>query len=494
MTMKPRRLLAFDLGSSGGRALWGTYDGGRLSMEVLHTFPNGPVRMHGGWYWDMLRLVSEVEEGVRAAVRKSGGEPFTIGVDTWGVDVALVDETGQILGNVHNYRDPRTEGLYDEIFPLLSREEIYATTGIMFIQFNTLVQLFAEKKSRPWVLERARRLFFPPDFFNWVLTGKCVSERTIASTSQFLDPGTGEWARGLLERLGIPHHFLCPIVAPGTVLGPLTPEVRSLTGAPESVRVVAVGGHDTASAFYATPAVGPDCAFISAGTWSLLGRELATPERSGASMDANFSNECGVGDTIAYNKILGGLWLIQECRRCWRGEGNDLSFADIHAAARDAEGLRFVFDPDDARFMNPDNMPREIAAWFTDRGEDAPRTVAEIARSVYESLALNHALAIADMERIFGRPVTAVHIVSGGSQAELLCRFTADASGLPVHAGPVEATAVGNMLSQLVATGDVSGTKEGREIVGRSYDIATYEPGRDGKWDAALRKLRAARG
>lgn len=491
--MERRNLLAFDLGSSGGRAFWGTYDGSRLFMEVLHTFPNGPVRMCGGWYWDILRLVSEVEEGIRVAVRKSGGEPFTIGVDTWGVDYALLDASGHLLGNVHNYRDPRTEVLYDEIFSVLSKEEIYATTGIMFIQFNTLVQLYAEKKTRPWSLEYARNLLFPPDFFNWVLTGRCVNERTIASTSQFLDPGTGEWAHELLDRLRIPRRFLCPIVPPGTVLGSLTPEMRSLTGASEAVRVVAVGGHDTASALYATPFAGPDCAFISAGTWSLLGRELQEPERSAASMDGNFSNECGVPDTIAYNKILCGLWLIQECRRCWKEAGNGMSFEDIHAAAREAEGLRFVFDPDDPRFINPDNMPCEIAKWFTDRGEDAPQTVSEIARSVYESLALNHALALSDMKKIFGKPLEAVHIVSGGSKAELLCRFTADASGLPVHAGPVEAAAIGNMLSQLVATGVVSGTKEGREIVGRSYAITTCEPGHDGKWDAALRRLRSAR-
>lgn len=491
--MAIHNLLAFDLGSSGGRALWGTCDGDRLSMTVLHRFPNGPVRMRGGWYWDMLRLVSEVEEGIRKAVRHSGGAPFTIGVDTWGVDYALVDGAGELLGNVRNYRDPRTEGLYEEIFPVVSKEELYSTTGIMFIQFNTLVQLYAEKKSRPWALENAQSLLFPPDFFNWVLTGKTTNELTIASTSQFLDPGTGQWAEELLDRLEIPRHFLCPLVRPGTVIGPLTPEIRALTGAGEGVKVVAVGGHDTASALYATPFDGPDRAFISAGTWSLLGRELQKPERSAASMNSNFSNECGVGGTIAYNTILGGLWIIQECRRCWKKEGTDLSYGEIHAAAGEAEELRYIFDPDDPRFMNPDNMPREIVSWFEERGEEGPRTLAEIARSVYESLAVNHALALRKMENVFGSPLQGVHIVSGGSQAEMLCRFTADASGLPVYAGPVEATAIGNMLSQLVAVGAVSGTEEGREIVRRSYEIVTYEPLRDKKWDAALHRLQAAR-
>ncbi|WP_286979052.1 MULTISPECIES: rhamnulokinase [Aminobacterium] len=479
-------LLAFDLGSSTGRALWGTYKDGQLSFEVIHSFPNGPIRLNGSWYWDILRIYDEMLVALRNAGQLAQGAPFTVGIDTWGVDCAFVDKTGQLMAPVHHYRDPRTEGLYSEIFQNVAREEIYSRTGIMFIQFNSLVQLFAEKKSRPWLLNQAEKLLFPPDLFTYFLTGQYFNEITIASTSQFLDPATRSWDRGLLECLEIPHHFLCPLISPGTIIGPLSPYVQAETGLGNEVTVVAVGGHDTASALSAAPTETSASAVISAGTWSLLGRELDSPERSSHSLNANFTNECSVGNKIFYHKILCGLWLIQECRRIWEEEGKELSYSEIHEAAEMAEPLQHIFYPDDPRFMNPLNMPDEIRGFFLDRGEDAPEGVAEMARSIYESLALNHAYVLQGIEKTLGTAIDVVHIVGGGSQAELLCQFTANASGKTVVAGPIEATALGNMLAQLKAQGLISGLEEGRRIVRNSLNLKVYKPRNMSFWVEAL--------
>lgn len=475
----PVHCLAFDLGSSGGRATLGTYDGERLSLETVHSFERRPVRVGSRWYWEILYDLEEIRKGLVKASVKLDGRPFTVGIDTWGVDYGLIDSVGDLMAPVHSYRDPRTEALYDELFELVSMDEIYGRTGIMFIQFNTLLQLYAHKKEKPWIFDEAESLLFPPDLFAYFLTGRKVNEETIASTSQFFDPSVRGWAPDIMEKAGIPSRLLCPLITPGTPIGPLDEGFRQASGLPAGISVVAVGGHDTASALAAAP-FDPEgrSAFISLGTWSLLGMELDGPQLSPRSMEMNFTNEMGVGGKVVYHKIIAGLWLIQECRRCWRDRGSDLSYDDIHEAACSATPGSFLFDPEDPRFMSPDNMPEAIVSWFTERGLVAPETVGEFSRSIYDSLASRYGDTLREMEATVGFEVDRVNIVGGGTKASLLCQLTSDATGKTVIAGPVEATTMGNLLCQLQALGVVDGLEEGRNVIKRSCELCRYEPER----------------
>lgn len=470
--------LAFDLGSSGGRATLGTYDGESLSLETVHSFERRPIRVGARWYWEVLSDLEEIRKGLIKASTRLKGKPFTVGIDTWGVDYGLIDEAGDLMVPVHSYRDPRTEGLYDELFELIPKDEIYRRTGIMFIQFNSLLQLYAHRREKPWIFDHAKSLLFPPDLFAYFLTGKMANEVTIASTSQFFDPSSRSWAPDLLEKAGVPSGLLCPLISPGSFIGPLEDGFRQASGLPEGISVVAVAGHDTASALAATPfEKGIRSSFISLGTWSLLGMELDRPELSPKSMEMNFTNEMGVGDKVVYHRIIAGLWLIQECRRSWRDRGSDLSYDEIHEAAHSVTPGRFLFDPDDLRFMNPDNMPEAIASWFIDRGEEPPETVGEFARSIYDSLASRYGNALRDMEDTVG-VVDRINIVGGGTKASLLCQLTANATGKTVLAGPVEATTMGNLICQLQALGVVDGLDEGRDVIRRSCKLHRYEPKR----------------
>lgn len=474
---KPVHCLAFDLGSSGGIATLGTYEGSRLSLETVHSFERRPVRIGSHWFWEVFSDLEEIRKGLIKASIKLDGKPFTVGIDTWGVDYGLIDRAGDLMAPVHAYRDPRTEGLFDELFELVPKEEIYRRTGIMFIQFNTLLQLYSHKRKKPWIFDNAESLLFPPDLFAYFLTGKKVNEMTIASTSQFFDPSSRTWAPDVMEKAGIPSRLLCPLVNPGTFIGPLEEGFRQASGLSSGISVVAVGGHDTASAMAATPFErGAKSAFISLGTWSLLGMELDEPQLSPKSMEMNFTNEMGVGNKVVYHKIIAGMWLIQECRRCWRERGSDLSYGEIHQAALSVSPGGFQFDPDDLRFMNPDNMPEAIASWFTDRGLESPKTTGEFARSIYDSLAIRYGETLRGIEETVGIKVENMNIVGGGTKASLLCQLTANATGKPVLAGPVEATTMGNLLCQLQALGVIDGLDEGRDVIRRSCEISRYEP------------------
>lgn len=489
-------VLAIDLGSSHGRAYWGALsDDGGLDQEPLLEVPNGSVRIGERWYWDLLRLFDFLPKAVRHAADRAEGRPFTVGICTWGVDYALLDDRDELLGQMHHYRDPRTTGAYDRLFDRASKEDIYAATGNMFLPINTLAQLAAEHRDRPWLLDKAAALLFPPDVMAWYLTGRAVNEITIASTSQFLDTGTRDWARPLLRQLGLPTRFLCPLVRPSSEIGRLRPSLREAESLPDTATVVAVCGHDTASALLATPfAAGERGVFISTGTWSLLGTELDDPDRSAAALADNFTNEIGADDRVVFHKILIGLWLIQECHRCWSAEGHDLSFAEIHAAAKGAPALTHLFQVDDPRFIAPVHMPSAIADWFTDRGLSPPDSVSAIARAVYESLAANHADTIERMERLTGRRPGPVHMVGGGVQAALLCQFTADATGRPVVAGPVEATVTGNMISQLRFQGRLADLEAGRALVRDTATLTRYEPSDTHAWARARTRLAEAAG
>jgi rhamnulokinase len=475
-----RNYLAFDLGASGGRAIIGRFDGERLALIEVYRFPNDPVmlpRRDGGvsLHWDIVGLFQHVKEGLRRAVA-AGDELVSLGLDTWGVDFGLLDAQGGLLGLPYHYRDRRTAGMLEEAFRRVPRAEIFAATGIQFMPFNTLYQLLAMAARAEPALAAAHTLLMIPDLLNYWLTGRAASERTIASTTQFLDPRTGDWDRGLLERLGLPVRMLPPIIPPGTVLAErLLAHVAEETGA-QHVRVIAPGCHDTASAVAAVPAAAPGFAYLSSGTWSLLGAEVAAPALGEPALAANVTNEAGVCGTTRLLKNITGLWIIQECRRVWAAGGQALSWDEIVAQAAQAEPFTAVIDVDAPEFAVPGGMPDRIQAYCRRTGQPAPETVGGLARVVYESLAAKYRLTLERIEKLLGRPLTPLHVVGGGSRNRLLNQFAADATGRPVVAGPVEATAIGNILLQMLATGALSSLAEGREIVRRSFPVEVYAP------------------
>ena len=491
---EPAKLIVLDLGNASGRAYLGALEDDRLRTEEVYRFVNGPSVLGHRWYWDVLRLHAEVMEALRRVAARIGDAPATVGVDAWGVDYAYLDAGGALMAPMRHMRDPRTDGVYEEIHRRLGREELYRRTGAMTIQINTLAQLFAERREQPWLQNAAATLLFTSDLINYFLTGRRVSEVTIASTSQLLDPARRGWRPDVLADLGLASHFLPPLVEPGIVLGPLLPDVRKATGLGEGVRVVAVAGHDTAAAVAGTPfAPARRAAFLSVGTWSLLGREIAAPDLSTASLDGNFTNECGVGGTIVHHKILCGLWLVQECRRIWSKTAS-LDYADLDRAAAASSPLAFVFDPDDPRFLSPPDMPAAIASWFSDRGLPAPEGAGPVMRAIYDSLALNQRHSLDALTRADQGGVEAIHLVGGGVQAMLLAQATADATGATLLAGPQEATVAGNMLCQLIAAGRIGGLEQGRAVVRRSFELATYRPGERSTWENAYAAFRALKG
>lgn len=469
-------LLAFDLGASNGRAIVGQYDGERLNLIEVHKFPNGPQTVHGHMYWNILDLFAQIKAGLVKACAVVGGKVDSMAIDTWGVDYGLLDANDTLLSNPYHYRDKRTDGLLEEVLAKISADEIYANTGIQFMQINTLVQLYADRRLRPWILDNAKTLLFIPDLLNFFLTGQKYNEYTISSTSQMLNATTLAWAEKIFSALDLPSNLMQPLVFPGTVIGMVTEQIKVETGIGCDIPVVAVGSHDTASAVAAVPLTSTENSiYISSGTWSLLGMELDRPVINEHSRRENFTNEGGVGKTIRFLKNISGLWLIQECRRIWQRDGLALSWDQISKAA-EAAPLKALINPDDPRFLNPDNMPEAIVAYCRETGQDVPGSFGEIARCVYESLAASYAKTIAKLESMIGRRIETIHMVGGGIQAEILCQFTANATKRKVVTGPIEATAMGNMLGQLMAKGEIHSLAEGRELIRRSVELKTYLP------------------
>ncbi len=480
-------LLAFDLGAESGRAVLGRFDGDRLRLSELHRFPNEPVRLPDGLHWDVLRLFAEVKRGLALCAEKHG-RPASIGVNTWGVDFALLDREGTLLGNPYHYRDSRTEGMLEEAFQRVRREEIFERTGIQFMQVNALYQLLSMALARSPLLEAAETFLTMPDLFNYWLSDRTVCEFTNATTTQCYDPRAGGWATSLLERLGIPSHFFAEVVSPGTVLGPLVPSVAEETGLGD-VPVVAPACHDTASAVAAVPASEEDWAYISSGTWSLVGVEVRQPIITPESLASNFTNEGGVAGTFRFLKNVAGLWLVQECRRAWAQQGEEYSYDELTQMAEAAPPFPAFIDPDDPSFFNPADMPRALAAYCLHSGQTPPQGRGSIVRCALESLALKCRWVLDRIEKMRGRPIRVIHIVGGGSRSRALCQFTADASGRPVVAGPAEATATGNILVQALALGHLSSLEEGRALVRRSFELPTYEPRHSAAWDEAYARF-----
>jgi rhamnulokinase len=475
-----KKILAFDLGAESGRALVGAFDGERLALEVVHRFPNGPVQTLDTLHWDVLRLWSEMV----GALRKAGaehGELASLGVDTWGVDFALLGRGGTLLGNPRHYRDPHTEDIMDAAFAVVPRDEVFRRTGIQFMRFNSLFQLLALQRDRSPLLELAETMLFMPDLCHFWFTGIKANEYTDASTSQLIDPHTRLWASDLVRRFGLPERILGSLVQPGTVLGPLRPAVAVQAGV-GAVPVIAPATHDTAAAVAAVPASGESWAYISSGTWSLMGVETRQPLTDDRALRVNFTNEGGVGATIRLLKNIAGLWLVQECRRVWERSGTAYSYEELMRLAEAAPSFVSVVNPDDASFMLPQSMPAAIADFCRKTSQTIPQGPGPIIRCALEALALRYRWVLERLEELLGKRLETIHIVGGGSQNTLLCQLAADACDRVVIAGPVEATALGNVLVQMVGLGLLGSVAEGRAVVRRSFDVRTFEPRQPAQW------------
>ena len=485
----PQTYLAFDLGASSGRAVIGRFDGNVVQLEEIHRFANGPVNVAGGLYWDALRLYEEMLAGLRKCVRISGPEAAGIGIDTWGVDFALLDGGDELVGNPRCYRDPRVQGMMERAFTRVSRVEIFEQTGLQFLEINTLYQLLSMVERNASQLQMARTFLMMPDLFNFWLTGRRVCEFSNATTTQFYNPGTGGWAVDLLDRLDVPVDMLPDIVPPGTVLGPLRPDIARESGI-RSTPVIAPACHDTGSAVAAVPFSDADAAYISSGTWALLGAELPAPNVTPEALRYNFTNEGGVYGTFRFLKNITGLWIVQECKRVWENQGRAFSFSDLVRLAETAPALASFIDPDHPDFLEPGDMPARIRAYCKRTGQVEPATDGAVIRCALESLALKCRNVLEDLESVLNRKLHTIHIVGGGIRNTLLNQFTANAAGRPVIAGPAEATAMGNVLVQAYARREIDSLAGIREVVRNSTELETYEPDGGDAWEDAYGRFR----
>ena len=482
--MKKFKMLAIDLGASSGRGIIGSFDGERLALEENHRFPNEPVTIAGQFTWDMLRIFHEIKEAIRKCALSDDRDIASIGIDTWGVDYGLLDKNGHLLGNPVHYRDMRTAGIQDYAFKTVPKDDIYAVTGIQFMDFNTVFQLIAELRDNPEKLAAADKLLFTPDLLNYFLTGVKETEYTIASTGALLDAKTRNWATGLIDRFGIPRRLFTDISMPGTPVGPLLPELREEFGGINPT-VVHTAAHDTASAVVAVPAKGDSFVYISSGTWSLMGTELKEPLVTKESFGYDFTNEGCVGNTIRFLKNIMGLWLEQESKRQWAREGKKVTYDELSDMAVASEPLKCIINPDDTVFTPPGDMPGRIAEYCRKTGQYVPETMGEFVRCIFDSLALKYRYTVECIDKLQGRRTPFINIVGGGTKEIPLCQFAADACGRPVYAGPVEATAIGNIAVQLIAAGEIKDVAEARHIVRNSFEIKHYEPNTadSARWD-----------
>jgi rhamnulokinase len=488
--MAEKAYLAIDMGASSGRHVAGLFDGRTLSLAETYRFENGPVAAAGHLYWDLLAQWSHVTQGLRASAAAHPGQIVSVGVDTWGVDFALLGRGDELLGNPVHYRDARTEGLLERAFQVVPRQQIFAVTGLQFMQFNSLYQLWAMRLGGSPLLDCAEQLLMMPDLFHFLLTGEKSNEITNATTTQFFDPRNSDWACELLARFDLPARILGPLSQPGTKLGRLRGPLRASTGLPD-VQVVLPGTHDTASAVVAVPtssppAEQPDWCYISSGTWSLMGAEVPRPVINDKCLELNFTNEGGVGGTTRLLKNIAGLWLVQECRRIWNSGGANHTWDDLIRLSEQARPLTSLIDPDDPSFLAPANMPEAIRAYCRRTGQPVPADEGTVVRTAIESLALRYRQVLSWLEQLVGGPVKTIHVVGGGSKNRPLCQATADACRRTVLAGPVEATAIGNVLVQAIAAGDIGSIAEARGVVHTSFAVDQYLPQNCDAWDEAF--------
>ena len=489
--MVEKVFLAVDLGASSGRLMAGLFDGARLELTEVSRFDNGPVMVADHLHWDLLSQWNHIRAGLRAAGRLFGSAIESVGVDTWGVDFGLLGRGDELLGNPYHYRDQRTQGVMERACAIVDREEIFAETGLQFLPFNTIFQLLAMRWSNSSQLEAAESFLMMPDLFHWLLSGEKSTELTNASTTQLYNPRRRDWAWNLHDRLDLPRRVFGSLAEPGTSLGALRPEVASDSGL-TGVQVVLPATHDTASAVMSVPATvtgATDWCYISSGTWSLMGVEVAQPVINATAARYNFTNEGGVAGTTRLLKNIMGLWLVQECRRIWQREGRDYTWDQLTQMAREAAPLGSVIHVDDAELLAPADMPAAIRQACRRLGQPQPESAGAVIRCALESIALRCRQVFSWLEEIVGQRIETIHIVGGGTQNRLLCQWTADACGRPVVAGPVEATAVGNLMMQAVAAGDVGSVAEARAVIRASFEVVRYEPAPTAPWAEALTRL-----
>lgn len=478
-------VLAFDLGASSGRAVVGDLYNGNLQIEEVHRFSNEPVQVGNHLHWDILRLFYEIKRGLEKFKHLGSTELQSIGIDSWAVDFGLLDHNGELLGNPYHYRDHQTDGVMEKVFENASSHEIFSVTGIQFMPINTIYQLYAMKQDRAFLLNKARHLLMIPDLLRYFLTGERKNEWTNASTTQLFNTSTNQWDLTLLDKLGIPKYIFSDPVEPGTFVGSLCSTIVKELGI-SSTPVMAVAEHDTASAVAAVPSTESNgFAYLSCGTWSLLGTEMDKPVLSEQALQWNFTNEGGINHTYRLLKNIMGLWLLQECKRVWEKEGFSISYEEMTQMSEKSMAFRSFIDPDDAMFLNPSHMPQQIGQYCWQTKQPIPESKGEIIRCILESLALKYRFVLERTELLADKTFSGLHMVGGGVQNHMLCEFTANAIERPVWAGPTEATAIGNVMVQYIGLGEINSVLNGREIIKSSFPIKTYNPKNVDAWDQA---------
>lgn len=485
--MDKKYLLAFDLGASSGRAILGILSDGKLELKEIHRFVNQMQQINGHYFWNIFSLFNELKTGLRKCIREYDIQPESIGVDTWGVDFVHLNREGLILSLPFAYRDSRTNTSMDDLFSLIPASEVYAQTGIQFMQFNSLFQLFSMVKDKASLLEITDSILFMPDAFNYLFTGVKKSEFSIASTSQMIVPGTGKWNYQLIEKAGIPTNILQEIIMPGTILGPIKKEIALETGS-ATIPVIAVAAHDTGSAIVSVPGTGNNFVYLSSGTWSIMGIESQSPIISEHTRRLNFTNEGGVDGTTRFLKNIMGMWLIQEVQRIWEGEGMKYSWPEMVELARKAEPFKFLINPDDNMFLNPRDMTQAVRDYCYQTAQGTPQSHGETIRCIYDSLALKYRYTLEQIRELTNQPIEVVHIIGGGANNDFLNQLTADATGLQVIAGPTEATAIGNIMVQAKALGYVDSVNQIRQIVANSFNLVKYSPSTELDWQSTYKR------
>ena len=483
---KEKKVLAFDFGASSGRAMLGSFDGERIKLEEIHRISNDPVVINKTMYWDILRLMHEIKQGL---IKAKVYDFESIGIDTWGVDFGLLDQKGYLLENPVHYRDTRTQGMLEESFKKISKERFYKITGNQFMELNTVFQLLSLVKERPELLERVDKMLLMPDLMNYMLTGNKATEYSIASTTQLLNANNRNWSDEVLESLEIPKNILTHIIKTGTKVGILSEEIANELEIPR-VEVIAVAEHDTQSAMIAVPAKEEDFIFLSCGTWSLLGTELTEPIINEKSNTYNITNEGGYGDKISFLKNIIGLWLIQESRRQWIREGKEYSFAELEKEASITKPFKCFIDPDAPEFVAPGNIPKRIREFCHRTGQEIPETMGEIVRCIDESLALKYRIALEEIKDCTNKNYENIYIVGGGNQSSLLCQMTANACKCNVVSGSSEATVLGNVIIQFISLGIIKDIKTAREIISKSDEIKYYRNQDEEIWNEAYKRFK----
>jgi len=473
--------LAFDIGAESGRALLGTLEKEEIRVKEIYRFQNKMISKGGRVYWDVHHLFEEIKKGIRECVRENKGPVFSIGIDTWGVDFGLFDKRGHLISLPFAYRDKRNKKAMEEFLEKIPPKQVYHLTGIQFLQFNSLFQLHALRTQNPEIITKAKDLLFMPDIFNYFLTGEMATEFSYATTSQLFNPRKDGWEEQLFKILDVPVSLMQDVETAGKILGPVKGSVEKETGI-SSVPVVLAATHDTASAVAAVPAKGEEWAFISSGTWSIMGIELNSSLINEESYSLNFTNEGGIGRKFRLSKNITGLWLLQECRKKWRGRRN-IEYGELMKKASSAKPFRSLIDPDCPLFLKPADMTEAIGEFCRKTGQPRPESVNEFVRCVLESLAFKYKFVFDELCSLCGRPISRVHIIGGGSRNKVLCQYTADALGLPVVAGLAEAAAVGNIMIQALSAGKVDSLESVRDMISASFDLRIYDPAESEEWE-----------